>query len=168
MLIPVAADDLVAGFRQIHNAASVARRLPPHVTVLFPFAQPETIAADVHAELIAHFAGFEPFEAELVAIRHFDDFVWLAPEPRSGFLDLIAATCARFPAFPPYGGALGEPEPHLTIAAVESREQAVEVEELAREALAPRLPFSFSVTEVVLFEELADGTWRPSSRFGLG
>ena len=29
-----------------------------------------------------------------------DDFVWLAPEPRARFLDLITATCSRFPEFP--------------------------------------------------------------------
>ena len=39
LLVPVAADELVADFRRRFNAATVARRLPPHITVLFPFAR---------------------------------------------------------------------------------------------------------------------------------
>jgi len=48
-----------------------------------------------------------------------DRFVWLAPEPRERFVELVRTTCARFPEFPPYEGEGGEPEPHLTIGAVE-------------------------------------------------
>ena len=33
----------------------------------------------------------------------------LLPRPRSRFVDLLDATYARFPDFPPYGGEFAEP-----------------------------------------------------------
>jgi 2'-5' RNA ligase len=168
LLIPVAAEPLVDHFRRRHNAATVARRLPPHITVLFPFVRATALDAGTLSELRAHFSTFAPFDAELAGVGQFDDFVWLAPEPRDRFVRLIVATSARFPDFPPYEGEGGEPEPHLTIAAVDGRARATEVAALARDELAPLLPFRFAVTGVSLFEELVDGTWRESSRFELG
>ena len=168
MLIPVAADELVADFRRRFNAVTVARRLPPHITVLFPFAPVPTVDAAVHDDLGEHFAAFEPFEAELTHVGSFEGYVWLAPEPRERFAELIAATCERYPAFPPYGGELGEPEPHLTIAAIGDGDDAGQIVEIARSELAALLPFRFTVTCVSLFEEQADGTFEQPATFRLG
>ncbi len=168
LLIPVAADELVAGFRRRFNAATVARRLPPHITVLFPFARVSALDGAIHDDLREHFAAFEPFEAELTHVGSFERYVWLAPEPRERFADLIAATCERYPAFPPYEGAGGEPEPHLTIAAVGDGDDAEPVVTVARSELAPLLPFGFTVACVSLFEEQADGTFKEPVRFRLG
>ena len=168
LLVPVAADGLVGDFRRRFNAATVARRLPPHVTVLFPFARATAVDAAMHADLARHFATFTPFEAELTGVGHFDRFVWLAPEPRDRFVDLITATCDRYPAFPPYDGEGGEPEPHLTIAAIEEGGDAGRVADIAHSELAQLLPFRFVVDGVSLFEEQADATWVESVRFPLG
>lgn len=168
LLIPVAADELVAGFRRRFNAATVARRLPPHITVLFPFARVPALDGAMHDDLGEHFAAFEPFEAELTHVGSFEGYVWLAPEPRERFVELIAATCERYPAFPPYGGAEGEPEPHLTIAAIGDGDDAEQIVEIARSELSPLLPFRFAVTCVSLVEEQADGTFDQPARFRLG
>ena len=168
MLIPVAADELVADFRRRFNAATVARRLPPHITVSSrsPACPPWTRA--LHDDLGEHFAAFEPFEAELTHVGSFEGYVWLAPEPRERFVELIAATCERYPAFPPYEGAWGEPEPHLTIAAIGDGDDAEQIVEIARSELAALLPFRFAVTGVSLFEEQADGTFEQPAGFSLG
>ncbi len=137
LLIPVAANGLVADFRRRFNAATVARHLPPHITVLFPFARAAAVDGDLRADLATHFATFEPFEAELTRVGSFEGYVWLAPEPRERFVDLIATTCGRYPAFPPYEGEGGEPEPHLTIAAIPKGEDAGRIVEIARSELAP-------------------------------
>ncbi len=97
----------------------------------------------------------------------FDEFVWLAPQPRDRFVELIDATCARFPQFPPYEDAGIEPEPHLTIAAVDDAAAAVEIAALADRELAPLLPFRFAVDRVALFVEQGDGTWRETTAFEL-
>jgi len=168
LLIPVDADSLVADFRIRYNAATVARRLPPHITVLFPFARGVTVAETHGADLGTHFAGFEPFEAELTGVGRFDSFVWLGPEPRERFVALINATCNRFPEFPPYEGEGGKPEPHLTIAAVDDPARSESIAGIARAELEPRLPFRFTVDSVWLFEEQEDATWRMSIRYELG
>jgi len=168
LLIPVDADSLVGDFRNRHNAATVARRLPPHITILFPFASGVNVASTYGADLVAHFATFEPFEAELTGVGKFDRFVWLAPEPRERFVDLIRATCGRFPEFPPYEGEGGEPEPHLTVAALDASIPTEPVASIARSELQPRLPFRFTVDSVSLFEEQEDATWLAATRYGLG
>lgn len=51
LLIPVrSAEDIVGDVRRRHNAVSVARRILPQTTMLFPIA--------------SHFSGFASFEAE--------------------------------------------------------------------------------------------------------
>jgi 2'-5' RNA ligase len=168
LLIPVDADGLVGDFRGRHNAATVARGIPPHITILFPFARGVNVAASYGADLSAHFARFEPFGAELTGVGQFDRFVWLAPEPRERFVELIRATCARFPEFPPYEGEGGEPEPHLTVGAVDASAPTEPVARVARAELQPRLPFGFTVDSVWLFEEQEDGTFAATTRYGLG
>jgi 2'-5' RNA ligase len=168
LLIPVPADDLVADFRRRFNAATVARNLPPHITVIFPFARVPAVDDGLRADLVAHFTTFEPFEAELTRVGSFPGYVWLAPTPRERFVELITATCERYPAFPPYEGEGGEPEPHLTIAAIAAADDADPIVELAHAELAALLPFRFTVSSLSLFEEQEDGTFLESTRFGLG
>ena len=118
--------------------------------------------------LTSHFATFESFEAELTGVGQFDRFVWLAPEPRERFAELIRATCSRFPEFPPYEGEGGEPEPHLTIAAVDPSAPTEPIASIARSELQPLLPFRFTVDGVSLFEEQEDATWLATTRYRFG
>jgi 2'-5' RNA ligase len=168
LLVPVAADSLVADFRRRYLASTVDRRLPPHVTVLFPFARGVDVVDRHGAELAAHFATLEPFAAELTRVDAFAELVWLAPEPRDRFLELIAATRERFPGFPPYESGDVEPEPHLTVGAPDDDDDVDAIVTAARTELAPSLPFGFLVDSVWLFEEQEDGTFAQSSRFALG
>ncbi|MSO96376.1 MAG: 2'-5' RNA ligase family protein [Thermoleophilia bacterium] len=168
LLVPVAADALVADFRRRHHAASVASGLPPHITVLFPFAHGVNVARDRGAELAAHFAAIEPFEATLTGVGRFDHFVWLAPEPRERFVDLLTATRNRFPGSAAPEDVSRAPEPHLTIAAVAQDESTESVVASARFEFQPLLPFHFTVDSVWLYESREDRTWQMSSRFQLG
>ena len=168
LLVPVPAEGLVDGFRQRHLAATVARRLPPHVTVLFPFAPVEDLDAALIEQLRSHFSSCTSFTAELTRVGRFDAHVWLAPEPHAQFVALLTATFARFPGFPPYGNAFAEAVPHVTIAEVGANATVEHLEELAEQELGPVLPFGFAVGHVGLFEELSDGTWRQADSFELG
>ena len=138
------------------------------MTVLFPFVPAADTNEDVVAAVTAHFSSFTPFEAELAAVGSFESFVWLAPTPRSRFLDLIEATCERFPDYPPYEGTITGTEPHLTIASVVDGESIDPLMRLAEAELGPHLPFRFAVSRVSLFVERADGTWDEAHHFLLG
>ena len=169
LLIPVReAEPLVGDFRRRHDAGAVARRIPPHVTVLFPFVPADAIDEELLATVAEHFAGLSGFEAELRGIGHFDDYVWLGPQPRDRWVRLLGATWERFPEHPPYESQDIEPEPHLTIAAVNDPLVAVELAALAENELGAGLPFRFEADGVSLFEEQGDGTWRETARFPLG
>lgn len=74
LLIPVDADSLVADVRGRYNAATAARGLPPHVTILFPFARGVNVAGTYGDDLVNHFSTFEAFEAELTSVGQFDRF----------------------------------------------------------------------------------------------
>ena len=168
LFLTVAADGLVGGFRARHHAASVARRLPPHITLLFPFVQASAVDDALRSDLAEFCATLAPFEAELARVGRFDRHVWLAPEPRDRFVELIRATRARFPASGRPERERGDPVPHLTIAAVDAGDSAERVAALARAELEPLLPFGFSVSSVSLLEEGTDGFWHELGRFGLG
>jgi hypothetical protein len=146
----------------------VAKRVPAHVTLFFPFAAADLVDEPLRTLVQAHFAGLVPFDAELDAVRCFDEPVWLAPASRARFVGLIAATWSRFPDRPPYGGAFDEPTPDLTAGQTSC---GVSVEAIAKAAdveLAPRSPLRFHVGAATLLIEQEDGTWVPDECFPLG
>jgi 2'-5' RNA ligase len=161
------AEPLVGRFRARHDPHAVARAIPPHVTVLFPFVPARELGAVVHDDVRALAARFRRFDAELARIATFVGHVWLAPEPREGFVDLLRGTYEHFPAFPPYGGAHEEPEPHLTVGEVPSAAELAAVAAAAQRELAPGLPLEFRVDALTLVEEGSDGTWRTAETFAL-
>ena len=168
LLVQVPVEDPVDDFRRRHLAASVARGLPAHVTVLFPFAPRRPSMPSCVRRSWSTSRHSPRSRAELTRVGRFDAHVWLAPEPHERFIALLAGTYARFPLFPPYGDAFAEPVPHLTIAEVGPDGSIERVTEEAESALGPGLPFAFDVDRIGLFEELTDGTWQQSDSFELG
>ena len=168
LFVVVPADDLVGDIRRRHHAASVARQLPPHVTIWFPFRLVADVDDALRAELTRHFSGLAPFEAELTGVGSFARHVWLAPEPRDRFVELMQTTRERFQNGPFGEEAHREPVPHLTIGEVPRGEDVEHLAALAREELEPSLPFRFVVAAVSLLAEGADGLWHELTRFDLG
>jgi hypothetical protein len=121
--------------------------LPPHVTILFPFAEePDEPAL---AEL---FARFPAFDFALDRIEQFEEGTrWLRPVPTGRFVDLTAAVCQRWPEHPPYEGAFDEVIPHLTITVGD----------------VPGLPIAARAERVSLFEEDEHGAWHERASFPL-
>jgi 2'-5' RNA ligase len=165
VFVTVPADALVGEFRQRHQPRAVARLLPPHVTIVPPFALDTAEDDAVAVELAAHFATLLPFEAELAGVGSFERHVWLAPEPGKAFVSLITSTRSCFPELDRDGER--QPVPHLTIAEVDRGESASRVARLAEEVLGPHLPFRFDVREVALWVVGPQG-WHELRRFGLG
>ena len=168
LLVEVPVPGPVDDFRRRHLAASVAHGLPAHITVLFPFASPADVDAELLENLAAHFSTLARFDGALTGVGSFDEHVWLAPGPHVRFSELLHRTHARFSGFPPYGDVHAETVPHLTIAERGTGESIEQVAALADRELAPVLPFSFTVDRVGLLEERADGAWQHFDSFELG
>src|SRR5687768_15961678 len=113
VLVPEA-EALVADHRLRHDP-SAAAGVPDHVTVLYPF---RSVIDDIAADAIAEIAASVPaFDVVFTTLGRFPgEVVYLVPEPAEPFLRLTAAAAASFPDRPPYGGAILDPIPHLTVA----------------------------------------------------
>lgn len=166
LIVPVpAAEQLVGSWRwQLDRAARWG--IPAHITLVYPFAPPETISPGAFSRLRALFGGAEPFAFSLVEPRRFGDQVlYLAPSPDQPFRRLTDIIVREFPEYPPYGGAFREVIPHLTIADGAALEEiaAAEVE------VTPSLPIRASVDEAWLMAGRAEeGSWTVVERFALG
>ncbi len=116
-----AAESLTLAFRRQHLARTIERKIPAHITLVYPFADADRLDADLTSAVEAVHADVAPFEFDLARIECFDAHVWLAPEPKEPFLHLIRTTYAAFPEFQPYGGAFADspPTPHLTVGEVD-------------------------------------------------
>jgi 2'-5' RNA ligase superfamily protein len=85
-----------------------------HVTVLGPWVA-EPTAADLE-RVAAVVATVPSFDYRLGDVAEFPDgLLHLRPLPDAGFRALTRGLVAAFPAHPPYGGALPDPVPHLTL-----------------------------------------------------
>jgi 2'-5' RNA ligase len=166
VLVPEA-ERLVGAFRTRHHADPVARGIPPHVTVLFPFVPAAEFGREPVAAVRALACAATAFEARLTRVATFDGHVWLEPAPRDRFVGLIREAGAAFPSFPPYGGVHARPVPHLTVGQASASTELSVIEAAARHELGSGLPLAFRVDALTILEELADGSWRSARRFPL-
>jgi 2'-5' RNA ligase len=165
VFVSVPVDDAVEAFRARHHPRAIARKLPPHVTIIPPFMRDVDDDETLGAELAVHFATCPAFAAELVGVGRFRRHVWLAPAPEDRFVDLLTKSRDRFPHLVRDGDR--EPVPHLTIAEIGKGATTRSVYEEAEHELAPLLPQSFEVGDVGLYEVRRDG-WHEVRRFPLG
>jgi 2'-5' RNA ligase len=109
-------DELLRPYRSaLDPAAGVG--IPPHVTIIHPFAAAAGLRPADLDWLRDLFAATPAFGCRFTRTRWFgDDVLWLEPEPGAAFRRLTAAVARRFPDHPPYGGAHPGTTPHLTLA----------------------------------------------------
>ena len=149
----------------LQQAWPVERRLPAHITILFPLVPGATVDDGLLDELQALYAQHAQFSYALASVRSFPGVVWLAPQPSAPFHDLIARTRAAFPDHPPYGDPALAQVPHCTIGV---DDDPVRLEAMAEEVVAglgPSLPIPCEATSACLLEERADGTWSTRASF---
>jgi len=151
-------------WRRAHTADGAAR-MPPHVTLLYPFVDDGALAErdlDAVREVVSAHAAFD------FALARFGEFagearvLYLAPDPDEPFRRLTAALARAFPAHPPYGGAFAEVVPHLTLA----EGPAAPLDEI-RAAVGPALPIAARADEAAVMR-LVDGRWSTHARLPLG
>jgi 2'-5' RNA ligase len=161
-------EPLVAAWRD-QSTADGASVMPPHVTLLYPFADDAEVnglLTDVE-DALAPFAPFAPFEATFTRIARWPDVLYLEPAEPRPFMALVEALAAAFPRYPPYGGAHDSIVPHVTVAHGEDVDFAP-----IEAALRPTLPVTVRVEHVWLMAHGPDGWQRraafPLSRLGRG
>ncbi len=159
------AEEAVARYRTQFDRAAVLG-VPAHVTVLYPFAPPSDIDAQVIGTLAAAIASVPRFSATWQRTGWFgSDVLWLSPEPTDSFRALTAAVVDAFPGFLPYGGEHDEVIPHLTVGHGVAEAQLREVEG----RVLPQLPIRMDVAAASLWcgGDTA-GSWQQIAALPLG
>lgn len=111
LVVPVpAAEPAVGSIRKAHDPAA-AYGAPTHVSVLFPYVAVDDVDATVLSDLRQVCRAVPTFEVELARVGRFPGVLWLDPRPARPFRVLSEAVVARWPAYPPYGGAFEEVVP---------------------------------------------------------
>jgi 2'-5' RNA ligase len=148
------AEPVIGSLRARYDSAG-GLGVPAHVTLLFPFG-------DDPVGLEELFAAVAAFDFTLVRTAWFPEppMLYLAPEPTEPFVKLVKALIARYPDFPPYGGAHGTIVPHVTV--------GHGVPEDDEKQVAATLPIPSRAESVAWLEERADGRWGERRSFSLG
>jgi 2'-5' RNA ligase len=165
LLIPVPeAEARVGGWRQRFDP-SARKGVPAHVTVLYPYVPPERVGDSLLEDLRRLFEGIRPFEFTLRRPARFPGVLYLAPEPDRPFRQLTRAVVRRYPRYRPYGGAVADPVPHLTVADVQASGDVADLD-LVERAMVQGMPIPARAREVWLMA--GDGRWSVVERFPLG
>jgi 2'-5' RNA ligase len=151
--------------RRDFAAASVARGIPFHVTLLHPFAPRDELSEPLLGDVRDFFAPHAPLELALTRIAHWPGVVYAVPEPDDRLLACMRALHARYPQWPPYEGAHEAAVPHATLGV---RDDADAVRGEIERRLAPHLPHHCSFRDVTLLDEFAPDRWRERQKFPLG
>jgi hypothetical protein len=140
---------------------NLARRMPAHVTMLFPFRSP--VDAQTLATVGAMSAGLRAFDATFRESGRFrNDVVWLRPEPGDHFERVSDAVLTAFPDLAPYDGAHEGHTLHLTVA---SRLRGHEADQLLDD-IGDVLPLTDRIERLSLMVETGAG-WRETHSWPL-
>ncbi len=158
---------LVKPFRDKYDP-SAAAGMPAHITLLYPFKQPDEVDAVVMEDLHDCFARFSPFRFSVAAARRFPvEVLYLAPVPDEAFRRMTEAIWHRYPDAPPYGGKLAHIAPHLTVAQLNDEQHVDRIADDFAQASLAKLPIHATATEVALMD-CQSGRWRVRAALPLG
>jgi 2'-5' RNA ligase len=160
------AEALVAATRERFDRSAI-RGMPAHVTLLYPFRHPDLFDADTRGALRAYFAGHAPFRFQLAGLCGFPGVLYLVPLPLEPFDALARGLAERFPDTPPYGGAIADPVPHLTVAQEPPAESLAQVSDGLLARLEGALPIPCEARAGSLAVKRA-GRWSLAEQFPLG
>lgn len=149
VLVIVPEVEPVVAQHRAHLDGAAGWGVPAHVTVLYPFVDPDQVDAQVLERLAAAVGTVPAFDVAFRRTAWFDeDVLWLAPDPARPFRDLTDAVVAAFPDHPPYGGAYDGSTPHLTVG--ERRLGDVAALQRAERDVSASLPLQARVNRVHL------------------
>ena len=138
--------------------------IPAHLTLLYPFLDPNALDSDVRSALASVAGGHEAIGFELAGSAAWPDTVYVAVNPERPFTRLQADLAKAFPAFPIYG--LPAPfafVPHVTVAEGGAAADPATLEAPAWAAL----PRSRRADALEVIVRAGDGRWRTRWRVAL-
>jgi 2'-5' RNA ligase len=136
------------------------RGLPPHLTLLYPFLDTDELGEEPARRLIEALRPFSALTVTFAETARFhgeEETLYLRPDPTEPFLRITEALAAAFPDHPPYGGAVDEIVPHLTVA-----QGSPPLLDPIERTVRARLPVTVRVERVWLVVDTAAG-WRRRS-----
>lgn len=162
ILIPTpTAESIVGKWRKKYDQVSL-HGIPSHITILFPFKNPEIIDEKIINLIRNFFSRIKCFDFSLVRINTFPDVVYMEPEPRSKFIELTEGIVKIFPENPPFEGKFKRINPHLTIGNKLQDIESAKAE--ISQDITPKLPLKTSATEAWLMES-KNGEWSIREKF---
>ena len=146
------------------SVGDAAAGVPAHLTMLYPFVEPDRLTGAVRDRIAGIAPAHRPFEYQLAARAVWPDTVYVRVDPEMRFVRLQADLARAFPAYPIYGtDATFEFVPHVTVA---------EGEGIARATPAhpawTTLPRTGRASSVEVIARGDDGRWRLIWRVPLG
>lgn len=140
LVIPVPAADPVVEECRLRHDPSAPRGMPAHITVNYPFQFPQNQYSEVVGVLTELFSSFSAFDFSLTSLGRFPGVLFLEPQPRSPFIELVQAVAARFTDSPPYGGRHESINPHLTLAQEDDEELIDDISDRFANCTKDQLP----------------------------
>ncbi len=137
---------------------------PAHITLLYPFLDPDLITDGVIEALARLLGSTGKFDYTLDHLDWFDDRVlYVAPEPEERFIALTEMLVQKWPRCLPYGGTFTRIVPHLTVGKTPCE---TPLEEAAAE-IASELPIHTRAEEVWLMTAELPAGWSVIAKFPL-
>ncbi len=135
LLVPVhGLPPLIEELRRQHDPSARAG-VPAHITVLYPFVEPQRLTVDTFSELDRLLNRWAACDYALTEVREFEKGVlYLAPEPAKPFIELTTMVGDRFDLLP-FGGTFPTVVPHLTVMQSADEADRERITSLLRRAL---------------------------------
>lgn len=165
ILIPVPSADLIIGkWREQYDSVAL-RGIPAHITLLFPFKNPQEITEEVLGKLRNIFIDVNPFSFTLESVHTFPNVIFLEPNPRDPFIRLTEAIEKNFPENPPYEGKYPSINPHTTIAQLSDDQEINVIKRNISKDINKFLPIQSRATEAWIMVEGENGNWHKKATF---
>ncbi|WP_338118520.1 2'-5' RNA ligase family protein, partial [Streptomyces coryli] len=122
------------------------------MTVLFPFLHDSRLDEATERELVELIAAHDAFELTFAEFRRYPGVLYLEPWPAGPVRALTKSVVERWPECVPYRGifGVGGLEPHLTVDNSEPPETQERAYDALQVELAPWLPVTAAVREVLM------------------
>ena len=144
------------------NAPSIASGMPVHLTVLYPFVSPSELNDGVYATVAAVASRHGELAFALSTISQFPGgFVCLDPDPAAPVDALMADLWAAFPDYPPYGGEIVRPHPHVTVGKADPAADAPDLATTIEHVIRDHRPYHYTVAALTVMARDDAGAWRP-------
>ena len=157
VIVRVPEAEQAIGVHRRKHTPSGADGMPPHVTILVPFADSALLVAGMVRELRETLADFSRFRFVINGLARFEgppSVLYGAPDPATPFVRLTERLRDRF-GLQPYGGHVDTVIPHLTIATRLAEEELDRIEA----AVERWLPIESVVDRCEVWERAESG-WR--------